>query len=167
MRRRAARAGTIVVAVVLGVVSSTSAFGTEIVEVHWLAGCWASDSGEPGSGEQWTIPAGGSMLGVNRTVRGGRTTAFEFMRITETEHGELLFIASPSGQETTTFLLLSISDDEVVFENPDHDFPQRVIYRRESPGRLLGRIEGEIGGQERSIEFPMTRTDCMPDAGDQ
>jgi hypothetical protein len=167
MRRHAALAGTVAVAAMLGPLSCASVYGTEIGELHWLAGCWVSDGGESGSGELWTIPAGGSMLGVNRTVRGGRTTAFEFMRITETEHGELLFIASPSGQETTVFVLLSIADDEVVFENPDHDFPQRVIYRRESPGRLLGRIEGEINGEERSIGFPMTRTDCMPDTGDQ
>lgn len=136
-----------------------AASGAEIGDVSWLSGCWASDGAEPGSGEQWTMPAGGSMFAVSRTVRGGKTTAFEFLRIIETEDGGLLYIALPSGQTLTTFVMISISPDEVVFENPDHDFPQRVAYRR-AAGQLVGRIEGTINGQDRRIEFPMTAVDC-------
>lgn len=99
------------------------------------------------------------MFAVSRTVRAGKTTAFEFLRIIETEDGGLLYIALPSGQTLTTFVMISISPDEVVFENPDHDFPQRVAYRR-SDQQLVGRIEGTINGQDRSIEFPMTAVDC-------
>ncbi|MCB1009826.1 MAG: hypothetical protein KDB94_13155, partial [Acidobacteria bacterium] len=39
----------------------------------WLAGCWAPDGGESGSVEQWTAPAGGTMLGLSRTIRNGTT----------------------------------------------------------------------------------------------
>jgi hypothetical protein len=56
--------------------------------------------------------------------------------------------------------MISLSADEVVFENPDHDFPQRVAYQRPSADRLVGRIEGAINGQQRRIEFPMTAVDC-------
>jgi len=134
-----------------------------IDKLRWLTGCWASEGGESGSGEQWTRPAGGTLLGINRTVRGGKTTAFEFMRIVETgkDDGELIFIASPSGQSTATFLLSTISQTEVVFANPDHDFPQRIGYRRTPGGGLLGWIDGNINGQDRRIEFPMTAIDCL------
>jgi hypothetical protein len=44
----------------------------------------------------------------------------------------------------------------VVFENEAHDFPQRVIYRREGD-RLLARIEGKIGGKERSADWIFNR----------
>jgi len=37
--------------------------------------------------------------------------------------GKLAYIAHPSGQRTTAFPLLRISDSEVVFGNPEHDFP--------------------------------------------
>jgi hypothetical protein len=50
--------------------------------------------------------------------------------------------------------------NEVVFENPEHDFPQRIIYRLIANGKLLGRIEGVVDGTERSADFPMTRSDC-------
>jgi hypothetical protein len=50
------------------------------------------------------------------------------LRIVADEDGRVAYIASPSDQATTTFPLISVTDGEVVFENPDHDFPHRVIY---------------------------------------
>ncbi len=131
-----------------------------IDDLAWLSGCWAAANQEAGSGEQWMPPAGGTMIGVSRSVRDGETVAFEFIRIVEREDGGLEFIASPSGQSTTSFFMLSLSDREVIFENPDHDFPQRIIYRLMSDEDLLGRIEGAIDGTERAVDFPMKKIDC-------
>lgn len=126
----------------------------------WLAGCWASEGGEAGSGEQWTTPAGGTMLGVSRTVRAGRTVATEFVEIRETDGGELLYIATPSGQQRAVFKAIRSTASEVVFENPEHDFPQRILYRLGTDDRLLGRIEGELDGRARAVDFPMIRIPC-------
>ena len=111
-------------------------------------------------------PAGSTMIGVSRSVRNGETVAFEFIRIVEQEGGGLQFIASPSGQNTARFSLFSLSDREVIFENPDHDFPQRIIYRLMSDEDLLGRIEGTIDGKERAVDFPMKKIDCESGAPD-
>lgn len=127
--------------------------------IAWLAGCWRADAGEPGSIEQWMPPAGGSMLGMGRTVRGGRTAEFEFMRIVA-EDGTLVFVAQPSGRPPTRFPAARVGAAEAVFEQPGHDFPQRVIYARDGADRLRARIEGTRGGQLRGIDFPMTRTPC-------
>lgn len=159
-RRRACQRASLAA---VGLLAGTAAAAAGIGDVSWLAGCWASDGAEPGSGEQWTEPAGGSMFAVSRTVRGGKTTAYEFLRIIETDDGGLLYIALPSGQSLTTFVMIAISPDEVVFENPNHDFPQRVAYRRYA-SRLVGRIEGTVNGQDRRIEFPMTAVDCASTA---
>jgi hypothetical protein len=132
----------------------------DIHALGWLAGCWAQDGQDAGSAEQWMAPAGKSMLGINRTVRNGTTVAFEFMRIIEDDQGEIVFIASPSGQETARFVLTSISKSELVFENPDHDFPQRIIYRLADKDTLVGRIEGNVSGVDRAVDFPMTRISC-------
>jgi len=145
--------------VVMPVVASAAS----ISDLAWLSGCWDMSNQETGSGEQWMPPAGGTMLGVNRTVRDSKTVAFEFMRIVERNDGELEFIASPSGQSTTIFLLVSLNNREAIFENPDHDFPQRIIYRLLSDEDLLGRIEGTINGEQRTIDFPMKRAECQSD----
>lgn len=132
----------------------------DIAKLAWLAGCWVSDRGEPGSGERWTPLAGGTLFGVGRTIKQGRTVEFEFMEIRHLPDGKLAFIAHPSGQRTTVFAALRIDEVEVVFENLEHDFPQRVAYAKDGASKLLARIEGSENGALRVIEFPMTRTSC-------
>ena len=48
----------------------------------------------------------------------------------------------------------------MVFENPTHDFPQRVIYRLDDAGVLRARIEGLVAGKPRAEDFPMRRVRC-------
>lgn len=144
-----------------------AALPATVEDLGWLSGCWAAVNQEPGSGEQWMPPAGSTMFGVSRSVRNGETVAFEFIRIVEQEDGGLQFIASPSGQSTASFSMLSMGDREVIFENPDHDFPQRIIYRLMSDEDLLGRIEGTIDGKERAIDFPMKKIDCESGEADR
>ena len=146
----------LIVATVLPVV----ALPATIEDLTWLSGCWAAAGQDAGSGEQWMPPAGGTMIGMSRSVRDGETVAFEFLRIVEQEDGGLEFIASPSGQNTSSFSMVSLGDREVTFGNSDHDFPQRIIYRLTSDEDLLGRIEGTIDGKERAVDFPMKRIDC-------
>jgi hypothetical protein len=133
----------------------------DLSALQWLAGCWTPDDRDAGSVEQWTSPAGGTMLGMNRIVSGGRSVAFEYMRIEVNKDNMVEFIASPSGQETARFKMVSMNENEVVFENPEHDFPTRIIYRLLSDGSLLGRIEGVDEGTPRTAEFPMTRAECV------
>jgi hypothetical protein len=139
---------------------STAAWADSMAKLRWLSGCWAAVGAAAGSGEYWMPPAGGSMLGMSRTIREGRTVAHEFILIVEDGEGGIRFVASPSGQPSASFQLVRVSDDEVVFENAEHDFPQRVIYRRLPDDGLLGRIEGVVDGEFRGLDFPMTRTAC-------
>ncbi|WP_435003586.1 DUF6265 family protein [Xanthomonas arboricola] len=150
----------IAVIIVLVAGTGTSARAADISQLAWLGGCWKSDTAEPGSGEHWLPLAGGTLLGVSRTVKQGKTVEFEFMQIRAAESGQLAFIAMPSGRKTVVFPLLRLGETEVVFENPQHDFPQRVIYQLEGETKLRARIEGMRKGALRVIEFPMNRVSC-------
>jgi hypothetical protein len=131
-----------------------------VANLSWLAGCWASVGGEFGTGEVWTAPAGGTMLGLSRTVRDGKTVEYEFMQIREIAPGQLAFVAHPSGQAEAAFPLVRSGPGELVFEDPAHDFPQRVIYRLVEPDRLHARIEGTLKGEDRGVDFLMKRAEC-------
>jgi hypothetical protein len=104
-------------------------------------------------------PAGGVLLAVARTVQAGKVVSYEFQRIVESEAG-LAFHASPSGQPEVRFPLKSLTANEVVFENLENDFPQRVSYRLAQNGEIVARIEGAQDDPARALEFPMTRTSC-------
>ncbi len=132
----------------------------DISRLGWMSGCWAYDGAEPGSGEYWMPPVGGTMFAVSRSIRDSRTVAFEYLRIEESGDGSLALFASPSGQSPARFDMVSLTNNEVVFENSEHDFPQRIIYRLAQDSRLIGRIEGQSNGQLKSIEFPMSKINC-------
>lgn len=131
----------------------------DAAKLSWMAGCWET---RPAPGlsieEQWMKPAGGLLLGMGRTVRGGRTVFTEFLRIGPV-NGKLTYTARIGTKGVTDFLLLRLSETEVVFENPTHDFPQRIVYRKSGDG-LSARIEGIDKGKERSEEFAYTRVKC-------
>lgn len=98
-------------------------------------------------------PRGGIMLGMSRTVVAGVAREFEFLFLRERD-GEIHYVARPSGQLETVFRLVSSRGNEAVFENLDHDFPQRILYRLNPDGSLLAAIEGEVRGNLKRIEFP-------------
>lgn len=125
----------------------------------WLAGCWEQRTAVRVVHEQWMAPLGGVMLGTNRTVVRDTARAFEFLRIAP-EGGQLAYIAAPSGRPGTVFPVARLTDTLLVFENPAHDFPQRILYRRLSADSLVARIEGMRGGQLRGVDFPMRRVTC-------
>lgn len=129
-----------------------------IDRVAWLQGCWEAVSETGSVEEQWTAPRGGSMVGLSRTVRENRLAAYELIVIRENGQ-QLVYQAHPSGQASATFLSRVIASDSVVFENPQHDFPQRIGYRRDGD-RLTAWIEGNRDGQRRRSRFPYQRAAC-------
>ena len=52
------------------------------------------------------------------------------------------------------------SETSVVFENPEHDFPQRVGYRRDGADGLQAWIEGQANGKSRRVDFSYQRARC-------
>jgi hypothetical protein len=125
--------------------------------VAWLAGCWAYQGAEPGSGETWMPAAGGSLLSVARRIEGGKLASWEFQRVVE-QGGTLAFVVAPSGEPEAAFPLKSLTTREVVFERAEDVFPKRVIYRLAQNGNISARIEG--GGAAQAMDFPMKRTNC-------
>ncbi|MGH7526881.1 MAG: DUF6265 family protein [Gemmatimonadales bacterium] len=125
----------------------------------WLAGCWQNVRGDYVTEEQWMVPRGGTLFGMSRTVTRGRTVEYEFLRVTERQ-GRLVFISRPSGQREAEFVEAELSDSIVAYENPSHDFPQRIVYRLQPDGSLAARIEGSESGTRRSVDFPLRRAPC-------
>jgi hypothetical protein len=104
-----------------------------VSDVGWLAGCWELTRGSRHVVEQWTAPEGGTLMGVSRTVVDGKTTEWEFLIIREGPRG-LEYAAKPSFQAEAVFSSVTITHDEAAFENPQHDFPKRIVYRRQADG---------------------------------
>jgi Domain of unknown function (DUF6265) len=132
-------------------------------QIGWLAGCWQLRSGERVMLEMWMPPAGGSMLGASRTTVAGAVRETEWLRLEE-RGDTLLYIAFPSGQEKATFRSVEVTAEGFTVEDPTHDFPRTIVYRRLGPDSLLARIEGPGSDGPRMVGFPMARVSCrMPE----
>lgn len=104
----------------------------DVGQLGWLSGAWTV-RGADGSWteEYWTPPRGQLMLGAGMTGQGNSVRHFEHMRIFKETDGTIAFVGMPNGNKGVRFPLVRMTADEVVFENPAHDFPQRVRYRRD------------------------------------
>jgi hypothetical protein len=129
-----------------------------IDDVAWLTGCWEYSSGARTVEEYWLAPRARTMMNAGRTVQGDKLLEFETVILRE-QDGRLAYEAHPSGQPSAVFLSQHLGDREVVFENLQHDFPQRVGYKRDGDS-LLAWIEGPRNGQTRRIEFRYHRVAC-------
>jgi hypothetical protein len=129
-----------------------------IKDVAWISGCWDLTRNARHVAETWTPAEGGTMMGISRTVNNGKTSEWEFLIIREGGKG-LEYVAKPSRQPETTFTSTRVSANEVVFENPAHDFPKKIVYKRDGDS-LIAAIEGPMNGQTRRIEFPYKKAAC-------
>jgi len=127
--------------------------------VEWLSGCWEGRQGNAVIEEIWSKAAGGTMLGLGRTVRGNRTVSFEFMQFRE-ENGSLTFLPQPQGGTRVSFPIKDSFGEKVTFENLKHDFPQRVIYERKGKALMWASIEGTQNGKSEREEFVMHKVRC-------
>lgn len=117
-----------------------------ISDMVWLSGDWTGTRGRSSIEERWGPPKGGALLGVSRTVRAGKMRGFEFLRIMERDGG-LVYYAQPGGRKATEFVLTKLEGKRAVFDNPRHDYPQRITYEITDDGlkTWIGFINGGTG----------------------
>ncbi|MEO5817018.1 MAG: DUF6265 family protein [Gemmatimonadaceae bacterium] len=128
-------------------------------KLTWMSGCWELRTPTRIVEEYWMRPRAGTMIGMGRTVVRDSMTERESTLI-HMKNGRLAYEASPSGQKPTTFPAIVVTGDSVVFEAPEHDFPQRVGYARRGADSLVAWIEGTSNGRMRRIPFPYKRVSC-------
>ena len=108
--------------------ASFSVENPTLADISWISGDWqTAPGGRRQIEEHWTAVAGGSMMGMSRAVAGDKTVEFEYLRIEQRTDG-IYYVAHPGARcPGTDFKLTSASATEAVFENPQHDFPKRII----------------------------------------
>jgi hypothetical protein len=144
---------TVVIAACAACLTAAPAFA-DSPDLGWLAGHWRSETDRRVTEEIWTAPEGGIMLGVGRTIRDGRAVGFEFLYITT--GADAAYFAQPGGRPPVRFALVAQDGESAVFENPDHDFPQRIEYARD--GDILTAAISTMD-REREIRWSWTRQD--------
>jgi hypothetical protein len=159
---RAALAATVLLPLLVAVSSRATSHPASptLADLAFMAGCWRGPSGDGVTIEEYyTPPTDNLILGVSRYTKGPRVTDYEFSTIAH-EGGEIVLTPRPSGQEPAPFRLTRLDSTGAVWENPAHDFPTLIAYRRGAGDSLIARIEGPGRDGMRSMEWRMGPASC-------
>jgi hypothetical protein len=131
-----------------------------LASLSWLNACWERTTRTGRGIEQWSPAASGELIGRARLISETQDRETERLRIFR--RGDTLFYeAHPVDQALTLFPLRSYSRDSLVFENPAHDFPQRIVYHRVGADSLIA-VVGAITGTARPLRFAFKRAAECP-----
>ena len=117
-------------------------------DLAWLGGLWESGP-SPWIEERWDEPRGGTLIGHARFGMEDKALGFEFFRVQAGEDGVLVYHAQPEGRPAVPFRLAAAEGTSVSFENPAHDFPQRIRYERS--GDTLTATLSKLDGSEPQV----------------
>jgi hypothetical protein len=92
------------------------------------------------------------------TTRGGERVFGERLEIACVD-GMVVYTAWPEGQAMARFPATVLDRSGAVFENPAHDFPTRIEYRRDGDA-LSAEVSGEVDGAMRVESWRFRREDA-------
>lgn len=132
----------------------------ELDKLSWLVGEWENKMPEGILTETWTKANDSTFTGKTLFIKDEDTLHSE--DIVLTQKGEaLLYIPTVKGQndnKPVEFKMTeSKTENEFAFENPKHDYPQKIVYRKVSDTNLVATISGKQQGKPTSESYPMSK----------
>ena len=133
---------------------TTSSQHKSLDSVSWIVDKWIMTKGEIVTTESWEKVNENLFRGESLTIK-TRDTIFHEKLELKIIDSEIYYIADVKhNPEPVKFKLTFCSNNEVHFENPAHDFPQKIIYKLLDSSKFSVRIEGKIStGEIKSSEW--------------
>lgn len=131
----------------------------QLDKASWLLGSWKGVIGKGISVENWYRQDDSTFAGDGMFIKGSVTLSEEHLQLTQ--KGDDLYyiptVKNQNGNKPVPFKMTRLTDGEMIFENPAHDFPKKIKYTRYGADSLVAEISGPVKGQEHTEQFPMKR----------
>lgn len=130
-----------------------------ILQLQWLLGTWVHESKSQFSKETW-IKENDSTLSSYSYTQVGNDTVFAETMLLQQKEGNLFLTAAEADENNRTIVTFNMIPSEkgkFVFENKEHDFPQRIIYTNPTQDSIHAWIEGTINGMSKTVDFYFTK----------
>lgn len=131
----------------------------ELNKMAWLAGTWQDAANGGVSEEIWKKADEQSMDGFSYFMVGKDTASSETMNISRKEN-KLVYAATVKDQndgKPVEYMMTSTDSNQLIFENPMHDFPKKIIYKKITNDSLVVQLEGLVDSVQEVQEYPMKR----------
>lgn len=139
---------------------TTTSKNQKLKTTEWLIGQWENTSKEGVVTENWSKPNDSTFVAGSFFIKEKDTLHFEKIVLNEKE-GELVYETTIQGQNNDkpiSFPLISETENELVFENPQNDYPQKIKYQRNSKTAITIFISGKQAKKAVSEQFKMTKS---------
>ncbi|MBS7786924.1 hypothetical protein KIH23_06415 [Flavobacterium sp. CYK-55] len=130
-----------------------------LAQGEWLIGHWENKSPEGHFAEQWNKINNEAFNGKSFFIVNKDTLFSENIELTQKD-GAVFYTATVKGQnnnQPVAFKMTSIKPNEMVFENPKHDYPQKIVYKKINDDSLVAIISGSQQGKNSLEQFPLKR----------
>lgn len=131
----------------------------KIKAADWLIGNWENTSPDGILTENWQNLNDSTFNAESYFIKGKDTLHFE--SIVLTQKGETLtYTATVKGQnegKPVSFTSTSETDNKLTFENPQHDYPQKITYTKGAKNTLTAEISGKLQGKMTTERFIMKK----------
>lgn len=124
-----------------------------------LKGTWTMNTTKGILNEYWEIQNDSLLIGKSYKVNGKDTLPQETVRL-EFKDGKITYnpvVVDQNQQKAVAFKLISLSNNEFIFENKDHDFPHQIIYKIREDGTLWASVKGPTSQGQKVINYQYTR----------
>ena len=131
----------------------------KLEKMNWLIGSWEQKLPDGTISESWTKENDSTFSGKSFFIKDKDTVHSESIVLIQKKE-DLLYIPTVIGQnndEAVTFTLSSDIDNTFSFENPTHDYPQKITYKKISETNLLATISGKQLGKDSQENYPMKK----------
>lgn len=139
--------------------NQSAAQTNSLSDARWLLGRWENQTQRGKMVEEWSKLNDSTFAGRSYMITATDSISLESILLKK-EGNDLYYIPTVKGQnndQPVKFKLTSSNTTTLVFENPAHDFPQKISYTLEAEKSLMAEISGMMNGQTRSRKFPMKR----------
>lgn len=128
-------------------------------QLDWILGTWETAGGRQIFRESWVRLSGETWEGVGRVLDAdSRDVASEESLRLVGMGGRLFYLAKVEHNDLPiAFAATACSTAHVAFENPDHDFPKRIVYRRIDSDNITVDVD-DGQGQGFRLDFVRVET---------
>lgn len=130
-----------------------------LTNTDWLIGTWENKSPEGHFAELWNKTDSGTLIGKSYFIVNKDTLFSESIELAQKDDA-VYYSATVKGQnnnQPVAFKLTSNKPGELVFENPKHDYPQKIVYKKVNDDSLVAIISGNQQGKNSLEQFPLKR----------
>lgn len=130
-----------------------------MAKAEWLLGNWENNTPEGNFSENWKKVNDSVYHGESYFAKGGDTVFAETVVLDEISETMAYTVTVPNqnDEKPVRFEMTSIDKNHITFENPAHDFPNKISYRKITHDSIVAEISGNMDNKQESQKFPMKR----------